>query len=415
MRRRVRLAALFLAALLAGLACAPAKKPPHATVIVFWECWPTELIQPLVAEFESSHPGIEVRLERLAWGEARERIRAAVAGDSVPDLCEIGSASMPGLLAAGRLADWSAGVADLRPRLRGWELCSVGDALYGVPWLLEPRALFYNPSLLARARLDPRRPPETWDELYRAAAAIQRLGHGVHGYGVPTAGNGALAAGLLSFLWANGGRVLSDDGRRATFDSAQSVAALEFVQRLCKAGVLQRQDSLERAFEEGRLGFLLSGAWLLRRIPRLAPGLRYGVALVPKPTAEDSASIAWADGEVLASFQGSRHKHEALDLARFLVQPASVLALAKGAAVGERGEVPALVGADTVADYRDRPAERMMLLQLEGARFSPRHPAWSEMESAIEDEAQQALEGRKTAAEAVRDGQARLSLLLGKR
>ena len=32
----------------------------------------------------------------------------------------------------GLLSDWSAGVADLKPAVRGWELCSLGDAVYGL-------------------------------------------------------------------------------------------------------------------------------------------------------------------------------------------------------------------------------------------------------------------------------------------
>ena len=118
-------------AVLLSLGCAPARQE-----IVFWQFFPAEVIEPVLARFERAHPGLEVRMERLAWNGGLEKITAAVAARTVPDLCEVGSTWMPQMLASGQLADWSAGTADLRPSLRGWQLCAVGDAVYGLPWLI---------------------------------------------------------------------------------------------------------------------------------------------------------------------------------------------------------------------------------------------------------------------------------------
>ena len=65
-----------------------------------------------------------------------------------------------------------------------------------------------------------------------------------------------------------------------------------FKRALCPADLstrrpeLGRQDELDREFREGRLGFQVSGSWLFRSIPRDSPGLRYGVALIPRPESE---------------------------------------------------------------------------------------------------------------------------------
>ena len=398
------------AVLLAALSCAPARRRAEVQEIVFWQSWPAEIVSPIIADFERTHAGLKVRLELLTPQSGQERILAALAAGTVPDLCQIGSARMPGLLAGNRLADWSAGVADLRPRLRGWELCTVGDAIYGVPWVLETRSLFYNKALFARARLDSTRPPTTWDELQRAAAAIQRLGHGVHGYGVQAGERQVLSKQVLPFLFANGGSILSDDLRRAVFDSAANVQALEFFLNLRRVGTMGQQEALDREFREGRLGLELSGAWLFEQIPREASGLRYGVALMPRPAVGRGTDASWAGGEVLVSFNDSKHKQLALVLARFLVQPENVLRLA--AAV--KSVQPATVGTDTSACFRERPQEMTMARQLGSVRFTPNHPAWGEMEAAIEDEVEQALYDRKNAAQAVKDAQAKLAELVGK-
>ena len=412
MRRLARWVLLGLAAAsLAAPACAPARKPPQAQEIVFWQSWPVEVVGPIVADFERAHPGLRVRVERLGAPVGRERIRAALAVDSVPDLCQVGSDSMPGLLAGNRLADWSAGVADLRPRLCGWEICSVGDALYGVPWVLDPRVLYFNSRLLARARLDSNRAPETWDELYRAAAAVQRLGRGVRGFGLPVGEPGALTEQLLPLLYANGGSLLSADLRRAVFDSAANRAALEFLLRLRRVGRVAGRDSIEREFLAGRIGFVLAGPRLLGMVARQGgePGVE--VALVPAPRRDSLPAASWADGEVLVSFNEAKRKHLALDLARFLVQPENAERLARAV----KGEVPATAGADTLARFRDSPGVARMIRQLATARYAPNHPAWGEMQAAIEGEVEQALDARKSASQAVQDAQTKLAELVGKR
>jgi multiple sugar transport system substrate-binding protein len=404
-RRRARLL-LLLAAVLLIVSCQPASK----RTVVFWQSQAPEIIEPLIAKFEEEHPRIDVQVEQLGWSDTdRERITAAVASDSVPDLCEIGSTWMPRMLDTGALVDWSAGVADLKQTLRGWSMCSIGDAIYGMPWVLGTRVLFYNKALFARAGLDSSRAPETWDELYAAAAAIDRLG-GVHGYGVQAPEPQVLFKKFMPFAWGNGGRVLSDDLGSSEFDSPRNVEALEFYLKLREVGLVEGQQALDRRFKDGKLGLQISGAWLFRSIARDAPRLRYGVALVPRPSREHGTHASFAGGELLVSFSASKNKEDALRLARFLVRPEQVLALAAAA-----GNVqPAAIGADTSAYYRARPNEQTMLRQFETAITAPNHPAWDEMESAIEDEVGQALRG-KSAARAVADAHARIQVLARRR
>jgi ABC-type glycerol-3-phosphate transport system substrate-binding protein len=394
-----------IAALALTLACAPAGAPRE---IVFWQFWPTEVIRPLLDQFEQEHPGVKVRMEQLTWQGGLEKITAAVASGNVPDLCEIGSTEMPRFLASGALSDWSAGVADLKPALRGWELCSIGDAAYGVPWVLGTRALFYNKTLFARAGLDSTKPPETWADLEAAARAIQALGGNVHGWGVQAGQQKVLFKKFMPFAWGNGGRVLSDDLAQADFDTPRNREALEFYLGLRPHGMLGQQDVLDREFKEGRLGLQISGAWLFRSIPREAPGLRYGVALVPRPGHERGTHASFAGGELLVSFEKSKHKPLALELARFLMRPENVLALCMDA----KSVQPASYGADTLAYYREHPNEQVMIRQFETAVFTPNHPAWVEMEAAIEDEVEEALYDRKSAAQAVTDAHQRIGEIL---
>src|SRR5262249_7553424 len=157
--------------------------------VTFWERWPIEAIQPLVQRFKAANPSIRVVVSQLPAEGATDTLALAAQGGPVPDLVELDADQTARFISEGWLSDWSAGVADLKPGVRGWELCSLGDAIYGLPWLLRTHVLLFNRALFARAGMDSSRAPETWDDLKTAAARVQKLGRGGYGFGLP-AGRG---------------------------------------------------------------------------------------------------------------------------------------------------------------------------------------------------------------------------------
>ena len=370
------LLACLALSLIAG-ACAPKRR---VTEIVFWHFRPAAAMAPLVKSFERENPGLAVRMEPLSSAGGRERIYAAVDSGIVPDLCEVGATDMPRLLAANALIDWSAGIADLKPGIRGWEMCSIGEANYGMPWLLSARALFYNKTLFARARLDSTRPPETWDDLGHAAFAIQRLGHGVRGFGMAT-DPGERFASFMPFAWGNGGELFSSGLDSSRLDSPENREALAFCLGLRRATKLAPREALDREFASERLGLEVADAALLERLPREAPNLRFGVALAPSPAADQGTHASLVDGRMLVGFLAAKHKEGALRLARFLVRPDNAVAIATAGGSFE----PATVAADSAALDRARPARRVLIRQLETARGAPNLSQWQAMEAAIED------------------------------
>jgi len=126
--------------------------------------------------------------------------------------------------------------------------------------------------------------PETWPELLEAVRRVNALGGGVAGYGANAGERYVLFKKFMPFAWGNGGRILTDDLKQAVFDSPENREALAFYISLRKVGMMERQDVLDRAFKSGTLGLEISGAWLCKSMPKDAPGLRYGVALVPRPS-----------------------------------------------------------------------------------------------------------------------------------
>ena len=395
-------AALILSATLCALllvpGCAPGgNKAGARQPVVFWQFFPSEQIGSVLDEFRSANRDLDVRMEQLTWDSGQEKITAAVAAGTVPDLCDLGSTWFPRFAQQGALLDITDSTASLRDRFTHWDLAEAGGRTYGLPWVVGTRALFWNKALFARARVDTSRAPETWDELLTACRKVNALGGGVAGYGVNAGERYVLFKKFMPYAWGNGGTILAPDLKSSTFDSPENVRALELYLALAKVGLVDRQSQLDEAFLEGKLGAEISGAWLFRKIPQQAPDLAYGVALVPKPAANRGSHASFAGGELLVSFRASKNPSGAWRLARFLASKDAALVLSRA----NQSVFPAAVGALDDAYYASRPRERVLLEQLVTAVPTPNHPDWLDMEGAIEDAVEGALYRKATAAQAI--------------
>lgn len=270
--------------------------------------------------------------------------------------------------------------------------------------------LYWNRDLFARAGLPPARPPATWDALVAAARRIERLGGGVHGYGLPSTDTLAMVPEFLSLAWTNGGELLSAAGDSVRLDSPANEQALELGVRLGRVGLQADSDFLDREFAAGRLGLRIAGSRLATWLDHEAPELKYGLAPLPARAAADSV-VPFADVSVLASFTRSRHKEHALRLARYLARPENSLEIYAAAA----GGVPANSGADTLAWFRSHPRDEVLASQAARSRFAPAVPGWRRMEHALGDELIRALRGEQSPDSALAHASARLAAIVGRR
>ena len=387
------LPACLLALALLGVSC----QRQSGTKIVFWQFWPAEVISPIIAEFEKANPGLKVEMQQLTWQNGFEKIVAAVSSGTQPDLCELGSTWVPKFAADGVLSDLTADVTDLREEYLFWESCTLNGTVFGVPWVAGTRALFYNKDLFARAGLDPEKPPETWSQLSACAKKIHSPARGVYGFGLNTGERYILFKKFMPLAWGNGGTILTPDLRRSTLYSKQNIQALDFYCSLKPYSLVEKQDVLDMAFKQGKLGMMISGGWNLRTIPSDAPGLKFGVALIPRPAAGRGSHASFAGSEILVTFANSKHRAEALKLARFLVARENVIALSRAT----KSVQPALRGAETDPYYDTQPQERMFVVQLKTAVAPPAHPKWVEVEDEINTAVEEVLYGRKTSGEAL--------------
>ena len=401
---------LLAAALgLSGAGCG--RRASAKRTVVFWQFSPLPAIQPVLERFHREHPGIEVRVEQLTWQSGREKIVAAIAAGRPPDLCEIGSTFLPGLVADSTLIDLTDSIPDLKPALRGWAVAQYRGRAYAIPWMLGTRALYFNADLMRRAGLSPERPPTTWAAFKTAVARIDAIDAEAKGFGMNSGEREVLFKKFMPFAWGNGGDILDSTLTHSVVASPQNIEALRFYLSLKPYSLLDRQEMLDEAFTRGRLGFTISGPWMLRKLPTSAPELHFEVALMPRPAEGKGTPASFAGAEVLGIFRGSSEKAGALTLARFLVRAENAMPLY----VATGNAFPAAAAAEQDTYFVSHPRDRIFVEQLKTAVAPPVHPRWVEIEEILNGELEQAIYGKKSPEAALRSADARIEALLNAR
>ncbi|HEY9070333.1 MAG TPA: extracellular solute-binding protein [Candidatus Ozemobacteraceae bacterium] len=358
------------------------------TELIFWNFWDQKFITPVIQKFEALHPGVKIRSEQLNWGNGLDKIVVALANDRAPDICELGSTWTGKFMSEGVLLDLTERVSDLRGQYHLWEPAIWEGRIYGMPWLVGTRVLFYNRGLFRTAGLDPDRPPVTWDQLLAAAKAIHQPEKGIYGFGVNAGEGHILYKKFLPFVWGNGGSIIDEKGKFC-FDSPATREALEFYRRLMIYGLKEKQDILDDAFKRGRLGLEISGSWNFARYPKEAPDLDFGTTLIPAPAAGRGTSSSFLGGEILVLFRNCRDPQLATEFIRFLTRAENTLPITKEALVS----FPANKEAFADEFFTKNPRLGVFVKQMETGVHPPVHPLWIELESIVNDAVEKVLYG----------------------
>jgi multiple sugar transport system substrate-binding protein len=402
---------VVLLVLLSLLAVSCGEEQPERITISWWHFWTDTNIKPvveqIVADFESKHPDVDVELVDLTWADGHDKIAIAFSSGSGPDIVELGSDWVLEFSSTGHLFDITDQVSTIQDQYLMWEPAVYEDRIYAFPWILGTRVLFSGTELLTRAGLDSNYSPATWDDLYESSKAISDKRNKIYGFGSNAAERHRLYKKFLPFLWSNGGDILSDDGKKCLLDSPEALEALKFYLKLCKTGLTDTQRRLEDAFIEGRIGFVLSGDWLLKRIANEKPDFAYSTHMMPVPE-PGAPSISFAGGEYLAINAKSAHPDLALQLIEHICSPENQLRFC----LRNRTANPASVVAAGDSVFISQPHFDTFVRQLEASRVSPAHAQWVYIEGKLEKAIEASLYGAKSPERALSDAKSEIEELL---
>jgi multiple sugar transport system substrate-binding protein len=374
-----------------------------------------EVVAELLAEYQRAHPGIRIEVQQLPWSAAHEKLLTAFAGDSTPDLCQLGNTWIPEFVALGALAPLDAYVAesstidaaDYFPGI--WATNRVDGKLYGVPWYVDTRLLFYRRDLLAQAGFDA--PPRTWAEWLTMLAAIKQRGAaGRYGIVLPANEYEALVAWALQ----QDDPLLRDHDRDGNVESPGFARALDLYAGMHKSGYTPPSaadtSNVWNEFGRGRFVFYISGPWNIGEFKRrLPPELQQAWMTAPLPGA-DGPGASIAGGSSLVIFRRSRNAAAAWQVIEYLARPD----------VQRRfhaltGDLPPRRSTWQEGALADDVHARAFREQLERAKPTPQVPEWERIANEIRLVTERVVHGDLTVAQGKAELNARTDRILEKR
>ena len=411
-RRGPWLACLALYSVLLG-SCAPA---PAGHELTFWTIGREgEAIVKLLPAFERAHPDIHVKVQQLPLTAAHQKLLTAFAGNSTPDLSQLGNTWLPELVALHALEPLQARV-DHSGVVRAddyfasiWATNVIDGTLYGVPWYVDTRLLFYRKDLLRKAGFDA--PPRTWAEWRNQLAALSDPAQ--HRYGILLPTNEYEQ--LMSLALQQPEPLLRDGGRYGNFESAGFKRALRFYVDTFKLQQAPAITNVEAGnpwteFGRGVYAFYLSGPWNIGEFRSRLPASQqddWATAPLPGPA---GAGIGAAGGSSLVIFRASKHKDAAWQLIEYLSQPAVQQQFYE-----LLGDMPPRRSSWQGGALRDDPKARAFREQLEQVKPTPPVPEWERIANEMQLVAAEAIAGRLTIDQAAAEIDRRADAILAKR
>jgi multiple sugar transport system substrate-binding protein len=370
-----------------------------------------EVVQELVRDFVREHPGPDIRVQQMPWSAAHEKLLTAIVGRATPDLAQMGNTWIPEMVTLGALAPVGARLPDSSYFAGIVATNVVADTLFGVPWYVDTRVLFYRKDILASAGYAAM--PDTWDGWREAMLAMKRV-----------MAPGAFPIFLPINEWPpmvilglqQGATLVTEDGFGG-FRQPGYARAFEFLLSLYRDGLAAPVSNTEMAnlyqeFARGSFAMYITGPWNLGEFRRRLPddlANAWATAPLPGPTGAESG-VSLAGGSSLVVFRASRHRARALELIEYLSRPEQQARFYR-----LTGDLPARREAwsdPVLAGDREADAFRQ---QLERAVPTPMVPEWEEVTTKVMDHTEAAVRGGKSAAAALAAMDADVDRLLERR
>lgn len=355
----------------------------------------------IVREFNESHPGIKVSMQRMEWSIYYNKLMVAGVDGRAPEVFVIHASTLPRFVGAGFIepigdlftADGGLPEDDFSSSLLN-EL-RYGGQIVGVPLDIHPQGLFCNAEMLRGAGITDAhghaRPPQNKDDFLRAVHAMKpESGEGHWGFSWSMWRNN-----FLSFMPQFGGELIDSEGN-CVLDSPQNVAALEFMLSLRQSEPLvpAPENNLGWVgFRQKKIAMVLDGVYMLGDLKRLE-GLEYIAAQVPQigpyPGTYGDAHVVCAQTDL-----DSETRAAALEFIRFISD--------RGLDWAEAGQVPARRSARDTETFRAMPVQHAFAEQLDHVMFPPRSPAVLELLQQVDFAVEKSLRGRAAPLAALRE------------
>jgi multiple sugar transport system substrate-binding protein len=388
MNGRVRTLVWTIAIGILWAGCSPGEREP--TTIAFWAFGAEgENVQKLMPEFERRNPGLRVRVQMVPWTAAHEKLLTAYASNSTPDICQLGNTWIPelkmldGIEPLNPWIDRSRTINDTSYFPGIWDTNILDSLVYGIPWYVDTRVLFYRSDLLAEAGYP--RPPSSWSEWFDLCAKLKRL-HPDE-YAVFFSTHNEFAPPLILGL-QKGAKLLRDGNLYGDFSAPEFRDALRTFHTFFAKGWAPTKTAqivnVYQSFAEGFFAMYITGPWNIGEfIRRLPPEMQDKWMTAPLPGPEGGVGASLAGGASLVMFKNSKYKPEVWKLIEYLSEPEVQLEF-----YHRVGDLPARKEAWGDSTLRTNRYATAFFEQLKNVVATPKIPEWEQIAQKLREYAE---------------------------
>lgn len=288
MTNKRSLVVLMIVALLLTSFSAMTNAQDSVTIqLMGWSSSPAEndALQAMVDAFQEANPNITVDLQLIP--EYDTTIQAAFASGDAPDVFYVDSSKLPDYVDAGVIAPAGENLEapeGFYPSLL--DVFTIDGTLYCPPKDFSTMALQYNKDAFDAAGLEYPTADWTWEDLRAAAEALTT--DDMIGLVVPPE-----LPRILPFIYQAGGEVLSEDVSEVTFNSEETVSAIDYLLGMFEDGIAAVPADVDagwggEAFGKGTVAMAMEGNWVIQFMDDNYPDLNWGVAELPAGPAGES-------------------------------------------------------------------------------------------------------------------------------
>jgi sn-glycerol 3-phosphate transport system substrate-binding protein len=349
-----------------------------------------ELVEDMVDEYNSTHPGVTVdAVFQGLYEEMHVKMMTAAVTRQLPEVAQVQFEYIETYIENGLIQPVG---KYIDPELKTdipdvmWKLMERENDVYGIPFCVSATMFYYNEDAFIRAGLNPDRPPDSWEEMIEAGKVLTADTNDdgtIDRYALMFWTNGFY--GLAPFLWANGGNFFTGDGGDIVLTSEEMVRTIGMLRDLVfKHRIMPQKWTAWEGAQAFLTGNLAMGFFTSAAISYGEQNLPWKMRIAPMPTVQGRRyTVLGGSGLVNFATKG-KEKRAVNEFATWLVSKENTIRLHETV-----GYIPVRKSAlDSIAlkaFHRDNPNYKVTVEALDYARTLPHHAEYYKINSRLRE------------------------------
>ena len=243
-------------------------------------------------DFEAANGNIDLVVDVVSWNDIYTVVNTRISNNDAPDILNIdvfADYQADGLLLPAK--DYISEATYAKFYQSFLDQSVVDGTVWAVPDLASARAMYYNKDILDAAGVAV---PTTWDELRAACEAIKAYNADIYPWGVDMTTDEGQAC-FSYYIWNNGGNFTDAEGNW-TLNSAENVAAIEYILGLVNDGLTNSDPAQETRyanqdmFGAGKVAMMIGPNSIPTYLEAGGYSVNWGVASIPTNNTNGSVS-----------------------------------------------------------------------------------------------------------------------------